>query len=105
MTTAEFQAEVVDGKITVPAALAEQLPPRVHVLVFVPGAEKDSSNWPAENRRRWELILKKTSQTLTLAEEEELVGLQRLADERLEHVGPRPTEHLEQLYAELMRGT
>jgi hypothetical protein len=105
MVAVEFQAEMVDGKITVPEALREQFPGRLHVIVFAAGSEADPAQWPEQNRRRWELIAKKTRQSLTPDETEELAALQRAADERLAQLGPRPLEDLERWYADLTRGT
>lgn len=104
MVAVEFQAEVVDGKIAVPQALRDRFPGRLHVIVFTEGSEHEPSRWPQQNRRRWELIAKKTRQSLTDAEAEELAVLQRAADERLAQLGPRPVEDLEHWYAELTHG-
>ena len=95
MVTVEFQADVVDGKISLPPAVREQLRGRLHVILFAEGAEQEPARWPAQNRRRWELIAKKARQSLTAAEAKELVELQQAADAQLAQVGPRPVEHLE----------
>ena len=42
-------------------------------------------------------------QGLTAEETQELAGLQQRADEQLAQEGPRPTEQLERLYAELSK--
>jgi hypothetical protein len=101
MVAVEFQAEVVDGKITLPQTVRDRFRGRLHVIVFAEGGEQDSSQWPAQNRRRWELIAKKARQPLTDVEAEELTGLQRAADDRLARLGPRPVEALERWYADL----
>jgi hypothetical protein len=105
MTAVEFQAEVVDGKIAVPEALRDQIVGRLHVILFAESAEQDPSQWPEQNRRRWELIAKKARQLLTATEREELADLQRTADERLAQLGPRPVEHLERWYEEMTQGS
>jgi hypothetical protein len=105
MTAVEFQAEVVDGKIVVPEALRSRVVGRFHVILFAEGSEQDPAQWPDLNRRRWELIAQKARQPLSSEETEELVALQRAADERLAQVGPRPVEHLERWYAEMTQGT
>jgi hypothetical protein len=104
MVAAEFQAEVVDGKITIPQALRGRFPGRLHVILFAEGSEQDPLQWPEQNRRRWELLAKKARQPLTSAETEELSALQRVADERLAQLGPRPLEQLERWYTELTEG-
>jgi hypothetical protein len=68
------------------------------------GGERDPSQWPAHNRRRWELIAKRARQSLSDAETEELTALQRLADDRLAQLGPRPLEPLEDWFAKLKQG-
>lgn len=78
-------------------------PPGWHVILFAKGAEDDPSTWPNQNRRRWQLIAKKARQPLNGAETEELSALQQLADEQLAGVGSRPTEQLQQFYAELSK--
>jgi hypothetical protein len=97
----EFQAEVVDGKITLPPAVREQFRGRLHVIVFAEGSEKNQDRWPEQNRRRWELIVKKTHERLTAAETEELAGLQQVADAQLAQLGSRTTDNLERWYSEL----
>jgi hypothetical protein len=101
MLAVEFQAKVIDGRIEIPQAIRERFSGEVNVILFADGADQDRSDWPVQNRRRWELIAKKTRQGLTAAETEELAALQAHADERLAQVGPRPVESLERLYAEL----
>ena len=101
MVAVEFQAKIIDGRIEIPRAIREQFAGEVKVILFAEGADHDRSTWPEQNRRRWELIAKKVRQGLTDAETTELAILQQYADERLAHVGPRPVEHLERLYAEL----
>jgi hypothetical protein len=104
MVAVEFQAEVVDGKITLPQTIRDKFRGRLHIIVFAEDCEQDSSQWPAHNRRRWELIAKKARQSLTDAETEELTALQRMADDRLAQLGPRPIQPLERWYAELTQG-
>ncbi len=101
MVAAEFQCRIVDGKIEIPALLCDRFQGDVKVILFAPGADADEANWPAQNRRRWELIARQVRQGLTTAEEQELATLQRRADEELAQVGQRPVEELERLYAEL----
>ena len=104
MVAVEFQAEVVDGKITLPRTVRDRFQGRLHIIIFAEAAAQDSSQWPAQNRRRWELIAKKARQSLTDAETEELTALQRIADDQLAQLGPRPVEPLERWYAELTQG-
>ena len=104
MVTVEFQADVVDGEITLPAAGRERFRGRLHVIMFAEGSEEEPARWPEQNRRRWELIVKKARQPLTAAEVEELVRLQQAADTELARLGPRPAEDLERWQAELTRG-
>jgi hypothetical protein len=104
MTTVEFQADVVDGKITLPPAVRKRFRGRLHVIVFAEGSEQDPARWPEQNRRRWELIVKKARQSLTAAESQELAGLQQIADAQLAQLGPRPAEELQRWYAELTQG-
>jgi hypothetical protein len=101
MVAAEFQAKVVDGRIEIPETLRDQFQGDVNVILFVHGADQDNSTWPAQNRRRWDLIARKARQGLTEAEQQELARLQQRADEQLARVGPRPVEELEQWYAQL----
>jgi hypothetical protein len=103
MVAAEFQAKVVAGKIEVPEALQGQFHGEVNVILFANGAQGGESVWPEQNRRRWELIAKMVRQGLTVEETRELATLQNRADEQLAQVGPRPTEQLEKLYAELVQ--
>ena len=100
MVAVEFQAKIIDGRIEIPQAVRERFAGEVHVILFAADADHDRSAWPEQNRRRWELIAKKVRQGLTDAETQELATLQQRADERLAHVGPRPVEQLERLYAE-----
>jgi DNA-binding transcriptional regulator/RsmH inhibitor MraZ len=101
MVAAEFQAKIIDGRIEVPQDLREQFSGNVKVILFADGAQQDESAWPAQNRRRWELIARKVRQGLSAAEAQELAVLQRQADEQLTRLGPRPVEELERWYAEL----
>lgn len=103
MVAAEFQSKIVDGKITIPESLRDQFQGNVQVILFAKGAAADASGWPAQNRRRWELIAKKVRHELTAAEAQELAMLQQRADEQLAEVGPRPLDELERWYAELSR--
>lgn len=101
MFAAEFQTTVVDGKIEIPKALRDQFQGGVKVILFAKGMDQDVSAWPVQNRRRWELIVKKVRQGLTEAEQQELLLLQQRADEQVALVGPRPLEELERWYAQL----
>jgi hypothetical protein len=101
MVAAEFQCKIIDGKIEIPEPLRDQFRGDVKVILFALGAETDESGWPAQNRRRWELIAKQVRSGLTGAEKEELTALEERADEQLAQVGQRPLEELERLYAEL----
>ena len=104
MVTVEFEADVVNGAIPLPPAVRAQFRGRLHVIVFAEGSEHEPARWPAQNRRRWELIVKKARQPLTAAETAELSELQQVADARLAQLGPRPIEHLERWEAELTQG-
>jgi hypothetical protein len=101
MLAAEFQAKIINGKIDIPAELRGEFPGDVKVILFAAGADADPASWPAQNRRRWELISKKISHALTAAEKQELASLQQQADEQLAKMGPRPLEELERLYVKL----
>jgi hypothetical protein len=103
MVAAEFQGKIIDGRIEIPEALRERFLGDVKVILFAEGAEADESGWPAENRRRWDLIAREARQGLTEAETRELAVLQQRADEQLAQVGQRPLEELERWYAELNR--
>jgi len=99
----EFQAQVVNGTIEIPPSIRDQVSGEVNVILFAKGTEDHPSTWPSQNRRRWQLIAKKARQPLTDAETEELSALQNLADGQLASVGSRPTEQLQQFYAELSK--
>jgi len=101
MLAAEFQGKVVAGKIEVPEALQDQFQGEVNVILFADGGRRGESVWPEQNRRRWELIAKMVRQGLTVEEAKELAALQNRAEDQLAQVGPRPTEQLDKLYAEL----
>jgi len=101
MLAVEFEAKVIDGKIEIPEAVRERVSGDVSVILFSQGADQQRSVWPEHNRRRWELIAKKTRQELTREESDELATLQQRADDRLAEVGPRPVDQLERLYTEL----
>ena len=79
----------------------DQFQGEVNVILFTPGNGQTESDWPAQNKRRWELIARMARQGLTEQETQELATLQQLADEQLAKVGPRPVAELERLYAEL----
>jgi hypothetical protein len=104
MTTVEFQADVVDGKITLPPAVRKRFRGRLHVIVIAEGSEQDAARWPEQNRRRWELIVKKARPSLTAAESQELAGLHQIADAQLAQLGPRLVDELERWYADLAQG-
>ena len=89
------------ARLPFPPAVREQFRGRLHVIVFAEGSEREPARWPEQNRRRWELLVKKTRQPLTVAEAKELAGLQQAADAQLAQLGPRPVEHLERWYADL----
>lgn len=101
MLAVEFAAKVIDGKIEIPEAVRERVSGEVSVILFSQGADQERSVWPEQNRRRWELIAKKTKEELTGEEADELATLQQRADDQLAEIGPRPVEHLKRLYAEL----
>lgn len=58
-------------------------------------------DWPALNRERGLLINKAVAQSITPAEQARLEELQRIADDHIERVAPRPTEVLEILEARI----
>jgi hypothetical protein len=99
MVAAEFQAEVIAGKIELPKSLLGQFQGEVKVILFADGDKE--AVWPKQNRRRWQLIAKMARHELTAEETEELATLQRCTDDQLTRLGPRPLEDLERLYAEL----
>ena len=101
MVAAEFQAKVVAGNIKIPEAFRAQFQGEVNVILFAEAGALEQSGWPAENRRRWELLAKMVRQGLTAEETHELATLQQRADKQLAQLEPRPVEQLEQLYAEL----
>ena len=59
-----------------------------------------TTDWPATNARRGELMDREDADTLTPAEERELAELQRLADLRVEHFMPR---YADSIIADLKR--
>jgi hypothetical protein len=99
MVAAEFQAEVIAGKIELPKSLLDQFQGQVKVILFADG-DKEAA-WPKLNQRRWQLIAKMARHELTTEEAGELAILQRSADEKLTHLEPRPLEDLLRLYTEL----
>lgn len=101
MLAAEFQAQVIAGKIEIPETLRDQFQGEVSVILFADRGGRDESTWPEQNKRRWELIAKMVRQGLTAEQTQELALLQQRAGEQLAQVGPRPVEQLERLYAEL----
>ena len=64
-------------------------------------AESTLDSWPAQNRRRWELIMKQARSSLTALESEELVMLHNEADTQLDRVGKRSLPDIERMHAEL----
>jgi len=103
MAAIEFVATVVDGSIPIPESHREQFQGEVRVLVVANGDESLDS-WPQRNRRRWNLIVKRATQTLSPCEVEELSSLEKELGERLQQVGEYPTKQFEELCAELARG-
>lgn len=101
MLAAEFQAKVVGGKIEIPEPFRAHFQGDVNVILFTDGGAREQSDWPEQNRRRWELIARMARQGLTADETKELAILQQRADEQLKQAGSRPVEELERLYAEL----
>lgn len=62
----------------------------------------DAIAWANRNRRRGELIYKEVFAGLSAAEQIELAGLQREADEHLRRAAPRPLEALARLESALV---
>jgi len=63
------------------------------------GAPARSHAWRVANQRRLELIRKRSDGGLAEAEEEELRGLQELADRQVEELDSRMLEHLAKMEA------
>jgi hypothetical protein len=101
MQAVEFQTKIVDGRIELPDSLQNRFQGEVRVIIFPGGSENDSSTWPEQNRRRWELIVKKVREGLSTAETEELDELQQVVDAKLAQIGPRPIEELQRMYDQL----
>lgn len=101
MIAAEFQANITDGTIQIPLSHRDRFQGDVCVILLADAHVSGDDPWPEQNARRWQLISQATRRRLSQPEQGELDSLNRLADQRLDQVGPRPIAELEKLYAEL----